>query len=113
LTTPDNQQTVLPPFTGPNALTNVFFHATAGSVVPGSGAFITKDANGIGGALVFGAGTLFSAPTGSLLVVWDVNFLQGTADANSQTFTDNLIAYLAAPTVIPMQDNYLFLSFFY
>ena len=42
-----------------------------------------------------------NAPAGSLLVVFDVNFLQEGADANSQLFTSNLIAYLAAPVSVP------------
>ena len=83
---------MLAPFTGPNPLANVTYLAAAGTSNPGFGAFITKDASNIGAAIVWGPGNHTIAPAGSLIVVFDVNFLQAGADANSQTFTNNLIA---------------------
>jgi hypothetical protein len=100
ITTPANVEIVQPPFTGPNALSTVTFLAAAGTSSPGSGGFITKDASGIGAGLVWGPGNMTNAPAGSLMVVFDVNFLDLDADANSQLLTQNMIAYMAAPTVI-------------
>ena len=102
VTTPADTETVQTPFTGPNALTTITFLAAAGTGVPGTGAFITRDGGNpsLGAALVFSPTRMSNAPAGTLIVVFDVNFLQASADANSQTFTNNLIAYLGAPTVV-------------
>ncbi len=98
-----NTQTVQPPFNSPNALTTVVFLAAAGATTtPGNGAFVTKDASNIGASVVFAPGSLSGANAGTLILVFDVNFLDLTADANSHLFTDNLIAFLAAPVpVVP------------
>jgi hypothetical protein len=98
-----NTQTVQAPFTGPVSLTTVTYAAIGGFLTTGNGAFITKDTNTSGGAIVFGPGTMSNAASGSLLSVLDVNFMD-TANGGqglSQALTDNLIAYLAAPSVIP------------
>jgi hypothetical protein len=95
-----NAQTVQSPFTGPNALATVTFLAAAGAPSPASGAYVTKDGSNIGASLVFGPGNMTNAAAGSLLIVFDVNFLMASADANSQTFSNNLVAYLAAPVVV-------------
>jgi len=55
--------------------------------------------NGAAGAIVFPPGTLSNAPLGTLISVLDVNFLTAST-GGSQALTDNLIAYLAAPTSI-------------
>ncbi|MCX6628320.1 MAG: IPTL-CTERM sorting domain-containing protein [Candidatus Solibacter sp.] len=96
----NNVQTVQSPFTGPNALATVTFLAAAGSPSPANGAYVTRDGSNIGASLAFGPGNMANAAAGSLLIVFDVNFLQASADANSQTFSNNLVAYLAAPVVI-------------
>ena len=103
LTSANNAQTVRSPFTGPNAITTMTFLAGAGTASPGTGALITKGSNNIGIAIVFSPGSMSNAPTGTLIVIFDVNFLDpgSGGDANSQLFTDNLIAYLAAPVPIP------------
>ncbi len=94
----NNTQTVLPPFTGPNALASVTFLAAAGiAAPPGTGNYITEDATNIGASVVWAPGHMAAAAAGSLIVVFDVNFLQAGANAGSQTLTQNLIAYLAAP----------------
>lgn len=100
LVTPANTETVQPPFTGPNSLSTITFLAAGGVPAPGFGAFLTKDSGGLGASLVFGPQTLSNAKPGSLVVVFDVNFMQAGADANSQTLTQNLISYLNAPTII-------------
>ncbi len=97
---PQNTETILAPFTGPNPLSTVTFLAAASTIAPGFGANIANDGGGLSAGLVFGPGTLSNAKPGALIVVWDVNFMQAGADANSQTFLQNLIAYLNAPTVI-------------
>jgi hypothetical protein len=94
-------QTVEPPFSGPTPLSAITYLASAGSSTRANGRFVTIDSsNTIGSALVFAPGTMSNALGGTLIVVFDVNFLQGGADANSQIFTSNLIAYLAAPTPV-------------
>ncbi len=98
VTTPNNNQTVHAPFTGPDALSAITYLAAAGvALPPGSGAFVTEDSNHVGTGIVFGPGSLSGAPAGALIAVFDVNFAQAGADANSHALLDNLIAYLAAP----------------
>ncbi len=94
-------QTVEPPFSGPNPLSSITYLAATGSSMRANGQFATIDStNVIGSAIVFAPGTMTNASAGSLIAVFDVNFLQVSADANSQTFTKNLIAYLAAPSPV-------------
>jgi hypothetical protein len=102
LSSPSNTETVLAPFTGPNALSTITFLAGDGLVNTGTLSLITRGLNDTGAAVVFPPGRLTSAAAGTLILVFDVNFLQAGADANSQLFTANLIAYLAAPTAVPV-----------
>jgi hypothetical protein len=98
VTNPNSQvQAVQPPFTGPTPLTTITFLAAAGAPSPGTGGNITQDGSNIAAGLVFSPGTLANAPAGALLIVFDVNFLQTGADANSQALANNMVAYLAAP----------------
>lgn len=102
LVPPQNTETVRAPFTGPNALSTITFLAAEGiDVVGAAAAPIAYDASNIAAAVVWGPGAMSAASSGSLIVVFDVNFLQAGADANSQALTANLISYLAAPTVVP------------
>jgi hypothetical protein len=97
--TPSNTVTVLPPFA--TGITNPFtFFAAAGTSSVGPYGAIATDAGGIAPAIVYGPGSLSAAPAGSLIVVFDVNFLGTGADANSQQLIGNLIGYLAAPVVV-------------
>lgn len=97
---PNSQtQTVQAPFTGPNTVTSITYLASAASATLGNGASITNDGTH-SSAIVWGPGSLSNAPTGSLIVVFDVNFLQTSADANSQLFSSNLVAYLANPVPV-------------
>ena len=100
LATPQATQNVQAPFTGPNAVSTMTYLLGGGTTTPGTGSFITKDAGGLGTAIAFGPGTLTNAPGGTLIVVFDVNFLQSFADASSQTLIQNLISYLGAPSII-------------
>jgi hypothetical protein len=98
--TPEN---VLAPFTGPTPLTQVTFLASSAMTSPAKGRFVTKDPGGtFGTSVVFPPGTMSNAMAGALIAVFDVNFLQAGASANSQIFTANLIGYLAAPYFIPI-----------
>ena len=100
LTTPSNTVTVQSPFA--TGITNPFtFQAANGTHSYGPYGAIAVDATSIAPAIVYGPGSMASAPAGSLIVVFDVNFLQTGADANSQQLTVNLIGYLAAPVVVP------------
>jgi hypothetical protein len=99
LTTPNNTVTVRAPFA--TGITNPFtFQAANGTHSTGPYGAIAVDATGIAPAIVYGPGSLTSAPAGSLIVVFDVNFLGTNADANSQQLTTNLIGYLAAPVSV-------------
>jgi hypothetical protein len=108
--TPQNQQNVLPPFTGPSAIpgNQITYQAAAGALFPpGNGAIVSFDPVTLGDyctACVWGPGRMSNAPNGSLIVVFDVNFLQAGAAAPLQALTNNLISYLAAPSVIPPQS---------
>jgi hypothetical protein len=93
-------QTVQAPFTGPTALASVTYRAVGGTTTAGTGSFVTKDTSNNGGAVAFGPGSLSGAPSGTLIIVWDVNFLDNSRTAGETTLTDNLIGYLAAPTPI-------------
>jgi hypothetical protein len=90
--TAKNLQKVQSPFTGPNTIHTVTFPDAAGTLNPGTGAFVTKDSTNIGAAIVYWPGTLPNAPAGRLLAVFDINFLESSADASLQIFVDNLIA---------------------
>lgn len=98
-----NLQTVEPPFTGPVTLPTVTFAAIGGFSSIGSARFVTRDASGAAGGIVFPPGMLSNTPLGTLIVILDVNFLTAST-GGSQALTDNLIAYLAAPVSIgPLQ----------
>jgi hypothetical protein len=99
VTSPSNTVTVLTPFAA--GITNPFtFQAAAGTHSVGSYGAIAVDAASIAPAIVYGPGALTAAPAGSLIIVFDVNFLGTSADANSQQLIRNLIAYLAAPVTV-------------
>ncbi len=103
LTTPSNTVTVRAPFA--TGITNPFtFQAANGTQSQGHYGAIAVDAARIVPAMVYGPGSLPAALAGSLIVVFDVNFLGTSADANSQQLTSNLIAYLAAPVVVPQYN---------
>ena len=94
--TPNNSVTVLPPFA--TGITNPFtFLAAAGTHSTGPYAAIAVDSAGNAPAILYGPHSLSATPAGSLIVVFDVNFMGSGADANSQQLTVNLIGYLAAP----------------
>jgi hypothetical protein len=107
--TPAFTQTVNAPFTGPNAVSSIPYLAPGGVTSSGAGAFITEDASGHGTGVAFGVGSLVNAPTGALTVIFDVNFMQEEANAESQALTKNLIQFLdeetgggGGPAVIPL-----------
>jgi hypothetical protein len=97
-----NLQTVVAPFTGPVPLTTITFAAIGGFGSIGNARYVTMDANNKAGAIVFSPGTLTNATAGTLIVVLDVNFLTAST-GGSEALTDNLIAYLAAPSTITPQ----------
>ncbi|MDZ7588232.1 MAG: PEPxxWA-CTERM sorting domain-containing protein [Parasphingorhabdus sp.] len=94
-TTPNSNQVIDAPFTGPNAVANVNFLAPGGVTGFGTGQWIARNADGTAGAgVAFGVGDLASAPLGALTVIFDVNFMQTTANAESQALTRNLINFV-------------------
>jgi len=100
LTATANAQTAQPPFTGPTTLSTVNYRAVGGTQTAGTGAFVTTDTSGYGGAIVLGPGSLSSAPSGTLIIVWDVNFMDSSRTAGETALLNNLIAYLAAPVPV-------------
>jgi hypothetical protein len=98
LTTPTNLETVLSPFTGPNAVGSVTYQAAAGiPSPPGTGSCITKDASNIAAAVVWQPGTLGNALAGTLITVFDINMMDVGAAADLQALLANMLAYLDAP----------------
>lgn len=86
-------QTVLAPFTGPNAVATVNYAAPGGVDDNGSGDWITTD--GVGGTgVAWGVGDLSNALAGALTTIFDVNFMMDTANAESQALTANLIGFI-------------------
>ncbi|HMD70022.1 MAG TPA: IPTL-CTERM sorting domain-containing protein [Bryobacteraceae bacterium] len=96
-----NVESVLPPFTTiPDAVTAITFINSGGSSTTGTGAFINKDtspADGVGTGIVWAPGTLSTAPLGTLIVVFDANFIVNTPDPNSVAYLANLIGYMNSP----------------
>ena len=93
---PDSFQTVLAPFTGPNAVSTVSYAAPGGVDGTGSGDWITKVA-GLeqGTGVAWGVGDLSNAAAGALTVIFDVNFMMNSFDLpNSQNLTKNLIGFV-------------------
>jgi hypothetical protein len=93
-TTPNSTQTVIAPFTGPNAVATVGYSAPGGVTSNGTGDWITVDANGNGTGVAWGVGDLANASAGALTVIFDVNFMQTTAPFNSVQLTKNLIGFI-------------------
>jgi hypothetical protein len=93
-------ETVHPAFAStPNALTTVSFGAGGVVTSSGNGSFATSEAGG-GVSLFFNQGTLANAPTGALVVVFDVNFIAtaptGSPAANEIPFRQNLEAFTSS-----------------
>lgn len=108
LTSTYNSQTVQWPFN--SGISTVPFRAIGGTTMPGTGTFITRDTNGSGGAIVFGPRSLSSTPNGTLMIVWDINFLDSEATAQETILTNNLIAYLVAPGPILGQQGIVYIN---
>jgi hypothetical protein len=106
---PIQTQTVLAPFTLPNAVSSILYAASGGAVGgtshPGTGAFMTVDTSNNGSAIWWSKGTLANAANGTLAVVFDVNFMETSAvqlqymtttqAQNSQNFVMNLVGEFA------------------
>ena len=91
----DNSQTVLPAAQTPNAITTIGYQAPGGSVNIGTGQCLTRDSNNICSAIAWGVGSLTNAPTGSLAVVFDINFMQTVpGGSNEAAFLANLIRFV-------------------
>jgi uncharacterized protein with beta-barrel porin domain len=82
--------------TTPNAVPAITFLASAGIVNVGNGLCLTKDINGVCSTIGFPVSTLTNGKRGTVVVVFDVNFLGTNANAVSQLFIANLIAFLAS-----------------
>jgi len=88
---PQSIEAVFSPFNGPNPVSTVSFAAPGGVTTAGNGQFITFRTS----TKATGAGVAF----GRLVVVFDVNFLEGVYDATrANLLIRNLIAYAPAPS---------------
>jgi hypothetical protein len=84
-------ETVQPPFNSPNSITTVSYDASAYTGDHGTGTFITERAGGTtGSALYFKRGTLSNATAGRLMVVFDVNWMEGS-DPYFNKLIDNMV----------------------
>jgi hypothetical protein len=92
----NSTQTVNAPFTGPNAVSSVWYNAPGWFTSAGNGAWITGNAAGTSGSgLAFGVGDLTNAPLGALTTILDVNFMQNSNNLpDSQNLTANLINFV-------------------
>ncbi|MFI3188343.1 hypothetical protein BCS42_16535 [Crenothrix sp. D3] len=93
----NSTQTVKKPFLTPKPISwkKITYAAPGGVTSSGTGSFATKDIFGRGTAILWQKGTLSNAPLGTLIVVFDVNFLQNTYGLpNSQNFAENMIRYM-------------------
>jgi len=98
---PLQTQTVVSPVTLPNPVTSItyiFSGGVAGSPQPGTGTFASVDTGNNGTAVLWPKTTLSSAPAGTLAVVFDVTFMESSADTNSQNFLKNLIGTFRSTT---------------
>jgi hypothetical protein len=101
---PNNSlQNINPPW---NVVANTVTYAGAGAYDnPGNGLFITDNGTAVGfpgTAIAFGRGTMTNAPTGTLAIVCDVNFLQPgqhTPGNGNEELTDALVAYVSGVIV--------------
>lgn len=100
-TSPNNSESVLPPFTTtPDAVTAITFISSGVTATTGTGAFINKDtspADGSGTGIYWAPGTLSTAPLGTLIIVLDTNFIANTGDGSSVAYLANLIGYMNSP----------------
>jgi hypothetical protein len=75
----EQAQTVLPAFTSPSPVNHVNYTygnpIVDGTTTPGKGTFITEYNGSFGSAIYYNPGTLAGAPAGTLIVVFDINFL--------------------------------------
>jgi len=101
------KETAHAPFNGPNACDYITFAAVGIVTSSGTGSFASTEAGGTsGGSIYFTQNTLANAPTGALVVVYDVNFIYDpqtrSSTKNETVFRQNLehfVATAAAPTV--------------
>ena len=114
---PGSTQDVVVPFDGPNIIAdgNVTYSAPGGVSSAGTGQFITTDGvNGTG--VAFGVGDLSNALAGALTAIFDVNFMETTAEADSQDLLRNLIQFVEAevdpePSGVPVPAPLLLVGF--
>ncbi len=87
-----NPETVNAPFTGPNAVSQVYYAAQGDFDGSGNCQFISQSGS-IGAGIACGVGTLTNAPAGAFTSVLDVNFLQ-YYDTGDKELAENLVGYV-------------------
>jgi len=96
--------------TTPNSVSTMKFPGSGAFSSVGTGTCLTKDSGNKCVAVGYGHNKLANAANGTLVVVMDINFLQGTLSGDRLLFTQNLIAYLesgggAAGTFVPVSNK--------
>jgi len=104
--TPDSTQNVNPAFRTPNNIDTIDYcapgGASSGGLTAGTGIFLSDDGAIGGTAIGFSKGTLANAPSGSLAVVFDVNFME-PCDDNNFEFLENLTFFVLQGGVEPIE----------
>lgn len=93
----NNSQDVLPAAQTPNAITTIGYLAPGGitQATVGTGQCLTRDSNNVCSAVAWGVGSLANAQTGSMVVVFDINFMQTTpGGSNAAAFLNNIIRFV-------------------
>jgi hypothetical protein len=105
-TSPGDTQTVVSPFTGPNAVSTINYLAAGGVTTFGTGQWISSNANG-GTGVAFSVGSLSNASAGALTAIFDVNFMQTDANAGSVALTKNLIGFVGNQVSVPESSTWM------
>lgn len=102
---PNSTQNVNPAFRTPNDIDTITYcapgGASAGGLTAGNGVFLSDDGVIGGSAIGFGQGSLTNAPSGSLAVVFDVNFMQ-PCGTNATEFLENLSLFVLEGGIDPI-----------
>lgn len=94
-------ETVLAPFTGPNALSEISFSSSGHATSSGTGDFMTDAGSGV----AWGVGDLANAMAGALTTVFDVNFMEPDRPADEMAFAANLVNFVQTevePPAVPL-----------
>lgn len=100
----DSLQDVAAFLRSPNNISTVTYNVPGGvgsaGVTGGSGEFLSSDSTNGGTAVGFPTGSLSGATSGSVVLVFDVNFMQDSGD-NGLAFLENISVYVSSGGATP------------